>query len=58
MTKKPVEIGDRIKFRSPCWDGTRTVWRKVNGFCPDGRPTVRFGWPEFIVRWDEIQEVE
>lgn len=56
---KDINIGDRIRFRSPTRDGTRTVWRVVNGFWASGEPTVRYyGWDNFVVHLDEILEVE
>ena len=52
-----IEVGDRIRFRAATRWSDRLVWRQVNGF-DHGRPTVRFGWPQFIVRLHEITEVE
>lgn len=60
MRRRKLAIGDRIKFRAVTRHSDRPAWRKVVGFdlC-DGRPLVRFhGWDNFIVRWDEIQEIE
>jgi hypothetical protein len=53
-----VKVGDRIKFKAVTrWSG-RAVWRNVNGFDLNARPTVRFGgWPDFVVRLNEILEV-
>ena len=55
-----IKIGDRIKFRSPTFSGpTGAVWRKVNGFSNDGKPTVRFNtWPDFVVRKHEIIQID
>lgn len=52
-----INIGDRITFRSATSWSDKTVTRVVNGFSA-GRPTVRFGWPEFIVRPEEILSVK
>tara|TARA_R100001143_G_C3245462_1_gene81095 strand:- start:129 stop:356 length:228 start_codon:yes stop_codon:yes gene_type:complete len=58
-----LKVGDRIKFKTD--DGAvtrwsnRAVWRNVNGFDLNARPTVKFGgWPDFVVRLDEILEVK
>ena len=54
-----IQIGDRIKFRAITRWSTAAVWRKVNGFWVDGRPTVRYGgWADFIVSHHEITEHE
>lgn len=54
-----IKIGDRIRFRAATRASDREVWRKVNGFANGGQPTVRFhGWPDFVVRWHEISDVE
>ena len=52
-----INIGDRITFRAACVWSDRTQIRVVNGFV-NGFPTVRFGgWPNFLVRPDEILSV-
>jgi len=64
-----IEVGDRIRFTSPCRDGRPNVWRVVTGFWKvfnaDGctvayvEPTVRYhGCGNFIVHWNEIDEHE
>lgn len=52
-----IKIGDRIKFKSLARWNSKAAVRVVNGF-DAGRPMVRFGgYPEFIVRPDEVIEV-
>ena len=59
MQMTNIKVGDRIQFRSITRWNSRTVWRKVNGFWAGRGPTVRFGgWGNFIVRWDEIVDVD
>jgi hypothetical protein len=56
--RRNVKVGDRIKFRSPTRVSDRTVTRKVVSLDPLGRPCVVYeGWSDFVVRWDEVQEV-
>ena len=52
-----INVGDRIRFRSPCRWSDRIVWRKVKRIGID-HVTVRFGWPDFQVRLHEIIEIE
>jgi hypothetical protein len=60
MDLTKIKVGDLIKFCSPTRNGTRTVWRVVNGhWCDTNMPTVRYmGWANFAVRLREIIEVE
>ncbi len=54
-----IEKGDRITFSPVCrWHGGGKISRIVNGF--EGNfVTVRFGgWPEFLIRRNEIMSVE
>lgn len=56
MTNK-IKIGDRITFKAATRFSYSKATRVVNGFC-NGMPTVRYaGWPNFIVRPNEILEV-
>ncbi|UTS82845.1 hypothetical protein [Phaeobacter piscinae] len=58
MNIQEIKEGDRITFRSPTRDGNRKLTRVVNGFWPNGLPTVRaHGWGNFVVRAHEIQEI-
>lgn len=58
MNVKDIQEGDRITFRSPTRNGNRKLTRVVNGFWPNGLPTVRaHGWDRFVVAAHEIQEV-
>lgn len=53
-----IRLGDRITFRSPTRDGTKTLTRVVNGFWVNGNPTVRaHGWSNFVVAAHEISQV-
>lgn len=53
-----IEIGTWIRFRAVTRHSDRPAWRKVTGFSPCGRPTVKYhGWDHFIVRHDEILEI-
>ena len=57
-TREKIKIGDRIKFRALTRYSHETVWRKVNGFW-NGCPTVRYqGYGDFVVRLEEILEIE
>jgi len=55
-----LKVGDRIKFRAVTRSGAPAVWRKVNGFWfGTNEPTVRYhGWPNFVVKLNEILETE
>jgi len=62
-----IKVGDLIKFTATTKSSCQTVQRTVNGFTPEGwykdhklvKPTVRYhGWPDFIVSYHEILEVE
>lgn len=53
-----IKRGDRIKFKAATRSDFKSVWRVVNGFWLDGRPTVRYhGYSNFVVSASEIQEV-
>lgn len=54
-----VKIGDRIKFKACTRSSYKVAWRKVVSFWR-GKPCVaRYeGCSDFIVRWNEIQDVE
>ncbi|WP_292960525.1 hypothetical protein [Novosphingobium sp. UBA1939] len=53
--RKKIRIGDRIKFKAATRSSYRVAVRKVNGFTPDGRPTVGYhGWSNFVVEPHEI----
>lgn len=54
-----LAVGDRITFRSPTRNGSPKLTRIVNGFWPNGMPTVRAnGCPNFVVDAHEIHEIE
>lgn len=56
---RPINVGDRIRFKAVTRWGDKPATRKVVGFDSYGRPLVRFGgWDEFIVRRGEILAVE
>ena len=53
-----AKIGDYVTFRAATRWSCAKAKRKVNGFY-NGQPTVRYGGcPAFIVRHDEIEQVE
>lgn len=53
-----ISLGDRITFKSVTRWGYQKATRRVNGFY-QGLPTVRFsGCADFIVRHDEISEID
>lgn len=55
--QKPINLGDRITFRSPTRWGYRKATRVVIGF-HHGAPLVRFcGWSPFFVSHDEVLSV-
>ncbi len=57
---KPIKInvGDRIVFKAATRAGNPKLTRVVNGFWPNGNPTVRaHGFPDFVVDWKEISAV-
>lgn len=57
MSKRKIKIGDSITFRAVTRGGSPKLTRVVNGFW-SGNPTVRaHGWPDFVVRHDEIISV-
>lgn len=56
MTRRKIEVGDRIRFRAVTRHSNEQVWRKVVGVNP---VRVRFhGWAEFQVRPREISGVQ
>lgn len=55
MTKQKMQIGDLLTFKAATRYSFAKATRKIKGFDPLGRPLVKYaGWPEFIVRLDEI----
>lgn len=52
--KVQFKLGQRITFKSPTRDGCIKATRVINGVY-NGLPTVRFnGWSEFVIRENEI----
>lgn len=53
-----LAIGDSITFKAATRSDFKRVRRKVVGIDAAGRPMVRYhGWSDFVVRWDEVQEI-
>lgn len=53
-----IAVGDRITFRAVTRNGAPLMTRVVNGFWPNGDPTVRaHGWSQFAVRPQEITAI-
>ena len=53
-----IKLGDRITFKAVTRWGDNKETRVVNGFHA-GQPTVRYGgWRDFVVRLDEISQVD
>lgn len=50
MSRKKIEVGDRITFTATTRFERKKVTRKVVGFDHRGFPEVRYaGWPNFVV---------
>tara|TARA_R110000764_G_scaffold112939_1_gene200078 strand:+ start:438 stop:614 length:177 start_codon:yes stop_codon:yes gene_type:complete len=57
MKETNFKIGQRITFKSPTRNGNVKATRIINGTI-NGLPTVRFnGWVNFIIRQNEIIEI-
>jgi hypothetical protein len=55
--RKPIKVGDRIKFKSATRHNHRVATRVVRGLDSQGRPLVGYaGWRDFIVHRCEIIE--
>lgn len=54
-----IKPGDRVTFRAVTrWNGGATATRTVRSVSPDtGRLTVRYDWPDFVVRAHEVLAV-
>ena len=57
MKKTEFKQGQRITFKSPTRNGNVKATRIINGTF-NGLPTVRFnGWINFVIRQNEIIEI-
>jgi hypothetical protein len=53
-----IKVGDYVTFKAATRTHYRKATRKVVGLSESGPRVGYHGWPDFIVRWDEIISVD